>query len=217
MGMFCLWRLRRRRGPIAALAACLLLLALTVTGCATLEAAFKSSSALQAAGYQNVSVNVGSGSGIPAGGLVTVSYSSGPPGSSESDALGAEKIVWDTFPGRFGALEIVQVSGGCTGPFCSSRSNELAGATYAQLGAALGPRPHGLDHASAVTIPGWVVGLCVGLAIAVAIAVAVVITLLVRRSKRRRPPTPPPWYPPRYPPPGPPADWQGGGYPHQAP
>jgi hypothetical protein len=58
---------------IAASAACLLVLGLAVAGGAALSVALRTSAALQGAGYQNVSVNVATGSGPPAGGLVSVS------------------------------------------------------------------------------------------------------------------------------------------------
>jgi hypothetical protein len=146
-----------------AAAAWLLVLALAVAGCAAIGAALQTSSALQGAGYQDVSVNVATGSGSPAGWLVSVSYSSGPAGNDQSDAQRAEKIVWDTFPGRFESLAIIKESGGCAGPICATHSNEVASATYAQLAARFGPRPHGLDKASATAaVPGWAVGLGIG-------------------------------------------------------
>lgn len=190
----------RRR--IAAPTAWLLVLALAVAGCAALSAALRTNSALQDAGYQNVSVNVATGSSLPVGGRVSVSYTSGPAGSDQRDAQRAEKIVWDTFTGRFGALAIVKQSGGCAGPFCATRSNKVASATYAQLAARFGPRPHGLDKAGAA-VPGWAVVFGLGLAFAVIAAAAIVLTLILKR-KRSRPPGPPPWQPG---PPGPPAGW----------
>jgi hypothetical protein len=194
-------RLRR----IAAPAAWLVVLALAVAGCAALSAALRTSSALQDAGYQNVNVNVATGSSLPAGGLVSVSYRSGPAGDDQRDAQHAAKIVWDTFSGRFGALAIVEESGGCAGPFCATQSTEVASATYAQLAARLGPRPHGLDKASAA-FPRWAVVLGLGLAAAVIAAAAIVLTLILKR-RRSRPPGPPPWPPG---PPGPPAGWPSG-------
>jgi hypothetical protein len=181
------------------------LLVLALAGCAYLVAAQRTISALQGAGYQNVGVNVATGSGSPAVRLVSVSYSSGPVGNDQRDAQLAEKIVWDTFPGRFRALAIVRKSGGCAGPFCVTSSNETASATYAQLAAGLGPRPHGLDKARAA-VPGWAVVLGLGLAVAVIAAAAIVLTLILKR-KRSRPPGPPPWQPG---PPGPSADWPSG-------
>jgi hypothetical protein len=59
-------------------AACLLAVALSTAGCATLNAPVQTGDALQAAGYQNINVNVATGSGLAADGLVTVSYSRGP-------------------------------------------------------------------------------------------------------------------------------------------
>jgi hypothetical protein len=174
-------RLRRTAAP----AAWLLVLALAVAGCAALGAALRTGSALQGDGYQNVNVNVTTGSDIPAGGLVTVSYSSGPAGNRQRDAQRAEQIVWNTFPGHFGALAIDKEVGGCAGPVCATESVEVASATYAQLAAGFGPRPHGLDKASA-TLPGWAVAVGLGLAVAVIAAAATVVALVVKRRKRKR-------------------------------
>ncbi len=190
---------------IAASVAWLLVFGLGVAGCAALGAALRTSSALQSAGYQNVSVNVATGSGVPASGLVSVLYSSGPAGGGQRDAQRAEKIVWDTFPGRFGALAIVTVSGGCIGQVCSTQTNQVASATYAQLAARFGPRPHGLDKARAA-FPGWAVVRDLGLAVAIIVAAAIVLTAILRRN-RSRPPGPPPGQPG---PPGPPAGWPSG-------
>lgn len=210
---------RRRR--IASPSAWLLVLALAgcavLAGCASLEAALHTSLALQSAGYQNANVNMSTGDERPAGGLVSVTYSSGPTGNDQRDAQGAEKIVWDTFSQHFGTLTIVKVAGGCTGPVCVSHSTELASVTYAQLAARFGPRPQGADKASP-GLPGWAVpvGAAAGVVGFVAIA-AIVVTLIVRRKRRkaRRPPAPPPW-PAWPPPPGPQAGWPSG-YPYQAP
>jgi hypothetical protein len=205
---------------VAASAACLLILALAVAGCAALTAALQTDAALSGAGYQDVNVNVATGSGVPDGGLISVSYSHGPTGNDQRDAQGAEKIVWNTFPGRFGALDIVKRSGGCAGPFCATKSNEVASATYAQLAASFGPRPPGLDTAPApgrITVPGWVIGVGVGLAVAVLAAIAIAVTLIVRRTRSRQPgqpswqPGPPSWQPSWQP--GPPSwqpSWQPG-------
>jgi hypothetical protein len=190
----------------------LLLLAIALAGCAALGAALRTSSALQGAGYQNANVNVSTGSGLPAGGVVTVTYSSGPAGNDQRDAQGAEKIVWDTFSVRFGALAIIKESGGCTGPVCVTHSTEVASATYAQLAARFGPRPQAVVKAGPA-LPGWVVpvGAFAGVAGLVALAVIAVI-LIVRRRRRNssHPPVPPPW------PPGPPGGWPSGS-PYQVP
>jgi hypothetical protein len=180
-------------------AACVLLLALAVSGCATLQAALRTSAALQGAGYQGVNVNVATGTGEPAGGLITVAYSGEPTGNEQRDARQAEKIVWDTFPGRFGAVAVIKDSGGCDGPVCATQSSQIAGASYAQLAVSFGPRPHGLDSASpsGMTVPGWAKVLALGLAVVV-IAAAIALMLILRRRIRRpdpppRPPVPPDW------------------------
>jgi hypothetical protein len=182
---------------LAASGSWLLVFALLVAGCGDLSAGLRTSLALHGAGYQNVSINVATGSGSPSGGLVSVSYSSGPVRSDQRDALRAEKIVWDTFAGHFGALAIFQETGGCAGPFCATQTTEVASATYVQLAARFGPRPHGLAKASParlITLPGWAVALVVGLAVAVMAAAALVLILILRRTGSR-PPDPPPWQP----------------------
>jgi hypothetical protein len=198
--------LAARRHHVVASAAGLVVLGLAVAGCADLSAGLRTDTALQAAGYQNVNVNVESGSGSPAGGLITVSYSSGPAGNDHSDGQRAEKIVWDTFSDRFGALAIVKESGGCTGPFCTTQSGEVAGATYAQLAAEFGPRPAGLGKTPVVSIPRWAIFLALGLVAAVIGAAAIAVTLILRRKGRRRPGPPPLWPGP----PGPGGNWPDG-------
>jgi hypothetical protein len=184
-------------------AVCLLVLALTVSGCANFQAALRTSAALQGAGYQDVNVNVATGTGEPDGGLISVAYSGEPTGNEQRGAQQAEKIVWDTFPGRFGAVAVIKDSGGCAGPVCATQSSEIADASYAQLTARFGPRPRGLDSASpaeGVTVPAWAKVLAFGLALMVIAAAAIVLTLVLRRKPRR--PDPPPW------PPSPPG-WPG--------
>jgi hypothetical protein len=109
-------------------AVCLLVLALTVSGCANFQAALRTSAALEGAGYQGVNVNVATGTGEPAGGLISVAYSGEPTSNEQRDAQQAEKIVWDTFPGRFGAVAVIKDSGGCAGPVCATQSSEIADA-----------------------------------------------------------------------------------------
>ena len=183
-------------------AVCLSLLALAVSGCATFQAALRTGAALQGAGFQGVNMDVATGTSEPAGGLISVGYSGGPTGHEQRDAREAEKIVWDTFPGRFGAIAVIKDSGGCAGPVCATQSSEIAGASYAQLAARFGPRPHGLDSASPATympVPGWAKVLALGLAVVVIAATAIALTVILRRNSRR---PGPPW------PPGPP-DWPG--------
>lgn len=196
---------RPRRGAALGTWLLVLALALALAGCASLAAAFRAGSALQGAGYQNVDVKVWTGSGLPADGLVTVTYDRGPSGNDQQDAQRAEKIVWDTFSSRFGALHVVKASGGCTGPVCVTHSTETARATYAQLAARLGPRPHDLEKAGAA-VPGWAIalGAFAGLGGLIALAVIVLVLILRRRKRKSQPPGPPPW------PPGPPAGWSSG-------
>jgi hypothetical protein len=177
------------------------MLALTASGCASILGALRTSADLQSAGYQNVSVDISTGTG-QSGESVSVIYSRGPTGNDQRDAQHAEKIVWDTFPGRFSAVEIIIQSGGCVGPACTSQSDPIAGATYAQLAAEYGPRPRGLDQASAAghfALPGWAIGTVVGLALLIVVA-AVLILVLILRRRPPGPPAPPGGAPPRWPP-----------------
>lgn len=144
-------------------------------------------SSLRGAGYQDVGVNIASGSGLPANGMVSLSYSHGPTGNGQRDARHAEQIVWDSLRYRFGALSIIKTSGGCDGPVCVSHSAVLDSVTYAELAARFGPRPHGLDAVSAthaVSIPPW----ALGAGLAALLIAAAVIAVLVIRSRKRRPP-----------------------------
>jgi hypothetical protein len=168
---------------------------------------------LQNAGYQDVGMNVETGSGLPAAGLITVSYSRGPTGNDQQDARHAERIVWDTFSGRFGDLDIVKVSGGCVAGFCASQSGEIASASYAQLAAAFGPRPRGLasnggSAASSVSIPGWALALIVALGVALVAVAAIALTMIIRRSRAAPAAPAAPWPPGQWPPgQWPPGQW----------
>jgi hypothetical protein len=113
-----------------------------------------------------------------------VSYSSGPAGGDEEVAARAERIVWDSYAARFGAVAIVKVSGGCTGPVCATESRQLAGPTYSQLSTEFGPRPRGMHGASLMSEPG-VVGW--GMAAAVILLVSVIAIAVVVRRRRSRP------------------------------
>lgn len=205
-------RLRRRGAPapgsplpapqwqrprlFAGLAAALLLPALAVSGCSFVGAAIRTSSALQKAGFQGVSLNVTTGSGLPPDGVVRVSYTRGPTGNSGQDGQRAERAVWNSFPYRFGALAVIQTSGGCAGPACVTQSTGVANATYAQLAARFGPRPAGLDATSAAdpfSVPGWAIGLLVALLIVVVAVITTVVVVIVRRARPRA---------------GPPGGWQ---------
>jgi hypothetical protein len=176
----------RRRAQIA----CGLLLLVIISGCSFLSGITGTESSLQDAGYRDVDVNIASGSGLPANGLVSLSYSHGPTGNGQRDARHAEQIVWDSLRYRFGALSIIKTSGGCDGPVCVSHSAVLDSVTYAGLAARLGPRPRGLDAVSAthaVRISPWAIDL--GLA---ALLAGVTLTVtLVTKSRKRRPPVHP--------------------------
>ena len=66
---------------------------------------------LDQAGYRNAGIHLESGSGLPADGLVDVSYSDGPAANAETDVYSAERIVWNTLRYRFGVLTVSQTSG----------------------------------------------------------------------------------------------------------
>ena len=177
--------------------------------------------ALQRAGFQDVGVNVATGSGSPPGGLISVVFSRGPTGNDQQDAQRAEKIVWDSYSDRFGAVEIVKESGGCVGPFCASQSTEIADATYSQLATKFGPRPHGLDSSNAggpFAVPGGILAAGLVLALVAVAAAGIVLTAIIRRSRQPAgssrtapfaspgpgtwpPGSPPPAWPPGSPPP----------------
>jgi len=163
------------------------LLAGAAAGCAVLGAALGAGAALQGAGFQHVGVNIATGAGRPAGGIVRVSYSRGPTGDDQQDVQRAERIVWDTLRYRFGALVIVKTSGGCAGPVCVSQSRRIARVTYSRLAARFGPRPAGLDTADAagaIRFPAWAIALAIALTVSVMAAAAVVMTMILRSRHR---------------------------------
>jgi hypothetical protein len=186
----------------AVLAGCLLLLTLTASGCAGLLGAPQPSTDLQNAGFQDVTVNISNRPG-QSGEQVAVDYGRGPTGNDNRDAQRAEKIVWDTLPGRFAVVAIIKERE-CGDQVCSGYYPQTGAATHAQLAAEYGPRPHGLDNASAAghaSIAGWVTAVSV----AVLAAAAIVLVVIFRRRRRRPPPraaspSPPA---PGWPPPGP--------------
>jgi len=141
---------------------------------------------LDQASYRNAGIRLESGSGLPADGLVDVSYSDGPAANAETNVHNAERIVWNTLRYRFGVLTVSQTSGGCArGSFCESSSTEMASQTYAQLRGEFGSRPGGLDKTSvsqADPIPSVLRGAVSVLAVSVAAAV-----IWARRRRLRGP------------------------------
>jgi len=141
---------------------------------------------LDQAGYRDAGIKLESGSGLPASGLVEVSYSDGPAANAPTNVSNAERIVWETLRYRFGVLTVSQTSGGCVlGEFCESSSTELGSQTYAQLRGEFGPRPAGLDETSVsqtALLPSWVPG-----AVSV-LAVGVVAAVIWARRRRWQPP-----------------------------
>jgi len=146
-------------------------------------AALNTSAALGHAGYRNASVNVTTGTGLPANGVVQVSYSRGPTGDDQNDAATAEHVVWDSYAARFGAVVIVKVSGGCAGPVCATQSEQVASATYAQLRSEFGPRPRGLNASptSGLIVPVWFI------AAAAILVLSVIAALVVIRRRHPKP------------------------------
>jgi hypothetical protein len=164
------------------------LIVVALAGCAALGAAISTSADLQQAGYQNVGVNIETGSGQGAG-TVQVSYSRGPTGAGQADALRAEHIVWDTLRYHFAVLVIVRKSGGCAGPVCVSKSNVLAEATYSELADKFGPRPRGLGTTNAgnpFNVPGWAIAIAIAIVVVLMAGAAVVLVLIVRHGNSRR-------------------------------
>ena len=171
--------LRLRRGKrtrrIAVLVAWLLVLVVAAAGCsATLDAEMRTTSALEAAGYQGVHMTVDYGKEFPADGLILLSYSTGSAGNDQGDARHAEKIVWGTYSHIFGVLEMYEVSG--------TRYIHVASLTYAQLAAAFGPRSQGLENASAATARGRTVAVAIGVVIACFVSSAIALIVVMRSS-----------------------------------
>lgn len=186
-------RLASRRARLSVGAGLAVLFAASLAGCSFISNSNRTLSALRSAGYRNVGIHIESGSGLPADGLVDISYSSGPSGNAEGDADHAARIVWNTLPYRMGALVITRTSGGCAGGFCVSHSTDLGSESYAQMRAQFGPRSVNLDQTAAsqaVRIPLWV-PLVVG---AVVLVAATAIVIAIVRSRHR--PRGGPWIPP---------------------
>jgi hypothetical protein len=166
------------RWRVIALAASLLLAALTASGCGVLNSQGSLSSALLRAGYQRVAVGTDTSNDAPPGGLITIHYTKGPTGHIKQDAMRAEKIVWDSFPYGFGRITITEYSAQCA-PACPSH---ITSAAYSQLAAKFGPRPRGLRARSMAS--GAVLSAVSG---AAAIVAGVVIAVLWwRRSYTKR-------------------------------
>ncbi len=171
-----------------------MLIVVALGGCAALGAALSTSADLQHAGYRNVGVNIETGSGQGAG-TVQVSYSRGPAGAGQADALHAEHIVWDTLRYHFALLVIERKSGGCAGPVCVTKSNVIAEATYSELAGKFGPRPRSLGTTNAgnpLDVPGWAIAIAVGIVVALMAGATVVLVLIVRHGNSRRSVSPQP-------------------------
>jgi hypothetical protein len=172
-------------------AAWLLVLVLAVAGCsASLDAEVRTTSALQAAGYQGIGMTVDYGSEFPPNGLIILSYSARLAGNEQGDARHAEEIVWGSYSHIFGELKLYEQSG--------PRYILLAHLTYAQLAAAFGPRSQGLENASAATAHARTVKTAIELLTAFFASGAIAL-IVVMRSRRRRPPGAPPGPPPGWP------------------
>jgi hypothetical protein len=159
-------------------------------GCGTVSAEFATGAALEHAGYRNVNMNDSTGSGVPRGGVVSVTYSRGPSGNDRQDGQDAARIVWRTLHIRFGYLVISRRSRGCAGSFCASRTTDVYGAPYAQLAAEFGPRPRDLNASApgnSLSIPPWVAVLAIVLMIGAVAAVIMAVIVIRRRSPRPGP------------------------------
>jgi hypothetical protein len=157
---------------------------LSVRDSTALAATSSTISDLDRVGYRNAGIGLESGSGLPAGGLVDVSYSDGPAANAEINVYNVERIVWHTLRYRFGVLNVSQTSGGCArGSFCASSSTEIGSQTYAQLRGEFGSRPAGLDKTSVSQtdpMPSWLPdAVCV-------LAVSVVAAVLWTRRRGRQ-------------------------------
>jgi hypothetical protein len=187
---------RHERAPrFAALVVGLVVLVLA-SGCSIVRGGSQTGADLQGAGYRNVFVYAASYRSLQTGQpseAVSVVYSRGPTGNDGRDAQRAEKITWETEPGRVTTLWITKDSRKCVGRVCSSYSVSVGSATRAQLAAAFGPRPHGLDTASA-TRPAFSrrIEVRTVMASVAVLAAVVVIAMIIRRRRRRSPPIPGP-------------------------
>ncbi|MEJ2889096.1 hypothetical protein [Actinomycetospora aeridis] len=178
-------------------AAALVVLLLTLGGCAALGETLALSGRLADDGFADPTVSASAGTG----GDQVVVRSTGHARLAPDAAVGrAVEITWRTFPRRLDGIT-------------ASVGGRSASATAAELTARLGPRDPALDAAGlggdvrsgfrSAAIAVGVVGLVI------AVVVTVIVVVLVRRSRRQRtavgppgPPGPPPWGPP-----GPPPAW----------
>lgn len=179
-----------RRRHVAGCTGLVVVVAVTfgLAGCSLYTSFHRTEAALQDAGYSGVEIDVQSGTGIPPGGAVVVSYSSAPSGKDQEQvAAQVARIVWETFAYRFGEIVINQASGGCVVVVCHNESTQIGVATFAQLRADFGPRPRGFNvQAATSAFPwAWIVA-----AFAVALVGTAATVILVVRRQRRNPPLP---------------------------
>lgn len=195
---------RHERTPrFAALAVGLLVLVLAA-GCASVRSGSPAGADLRAAGYRNAAVYAASYRSLQTGQAseaVSVVYSRGPTGDDGQDAQRAEKIIWETEPGPVTTLWITKNARKCVARACSTTSVSVGSASRAQLAATFGPRPHGLDTASATRSPASpprdeVLTVAASAAVLALVVIALVV-IIVRRRRKRAPqgpvPRTPPW------------------------
>jgi hypothetical protein len=197
---------RHERAPrFAALVVGLVVLVLA-SGCSSVRGGSQTGADLQGAGYRNVFVYATSYRSLQTGQAseaVSVVYSRGPTGDDGQDAQRAEKIIWETEPGPVTTLWITKNARKCVARACSTTSVSVGSASRAQLAAAFGPRPHGLDTASATrpsaSPPRDEVLTVAASAAVLALVVIALVVIIARRRRKRAPqgpvPRTPPWPP----------------------
>lgn len=175
-----------RRPPRALrLLGLVLLSAVVLGGCSLLSSLVSTNETLGSHGWSGVNVTVHSGSGWGSDGTlgVTVDYRSDLDQTVQQQSTDVARLVWDTTPGQFSALEVQlnNVPGGAV-------PNSQVTYSHAELESMFGPRPDNLDGHPLVDV-GAIVGdvaITAGVTLVVIVAVTLFIVWLVRRSRRRK-------------------------------
>ncbi len=172
---------RRSQRALVAAGLCVAVALLTL-GCGTISAFVDLQSALQEAGFTDITVNIDQASGPET--LLVAADAPSTMSPEEADERAA-RIAWTQFPRRFERLRL-QLDG---------RDQT---STRAELERRFGPRPADLDDEElGDDVRRMGVGVLVGLAIGGVLCVGLVIlvVVLVVRSQRRSRSAPPPWAP----------------------
>jgi hypothetical protein len=193
-------------------AAVLLAVAATLTGCTVVSSLVDTQQGLQRNGYQSVSVKYKFNNDSNG---VSVSVSVDAP-ATQTDVQNVAQVVWQDLHERFDFLEVtVHGTGGGAGAV------QRATFTFADLQSLFGPRNPSWNK---TTITGSLEHLGLAVLIGIVVVIAAIVAIVVsirRRNRRRRPPwvggggtgmpmwpapPGPPWAPwtPGAPPPGPP-------------